>query len=174
MQLRRWGVGLLATLAALTVLTAAGCTTQTAGSPIPAAPQGPASFLPSAPPSTGSTEAATTGDASFSSPTGNIGCIVFDKADLVEARCDISQKRWQPPPKPADCPVGYGQGLSLSDTAGIFCAGDTALGATRQLAYGDALQVGRFLCTSRETGMTCENTRTRHGFELSQASYRFY
>jgi len=105
---------------------------------------------------------------------GNIGCIVFDKADTVEARCDISQKRWQPPPKPADCPVDYGQGLALSDTAGIVCAGDTAPGATRQLAYGDALQVGRFVCTSRETGMTCENTRTRHGFELSQASYRFY
>jgi hypothetical protein len=169
----RGAAGMVA-LATLVMLAAAGCTTVVAGNPT-AASQSSASSRSSAPStSAGPTEVVTTGDASFSSPTGNIGCVVFDKPDTVEARCDISQKRWQPPPKPADCQLAYGQGIALGDTAAVVCAGDTALGAPKQLSYGSAVKVGRFLCTSREAGMTCENTQTGHGFELSQESYRIF
>ena len=35
----------------------------------------------------------------FTSPSGNIGCMLTD--DLL--RCDITARDWSPPPRPADC-----------------------------------------------------------------------
>src|SRR5690349_1741503 len=38
--------------------------------------------------------------ATFQSPSGNIGCVIA--GDI--ARCDIVQRTWQPPARPASCP----------------------------------------------------------------------
>ena len=48
---------------------------------------------------------------SFSSPSGNIGCYI----QPTNVRCDIAERNWAPPPKPASCPemTGWGQGLVL-------------------------------------------------------------
>ena len=48
----------------------------------------------------------------FQSPSGNIGCIMFEGG----ARCDIDKHSWTPPPRPASCSdqVDYGQGLAVS------------------------------------------------------------
>ena len=57
----------------------------------------------------------------FTSPSGNIGCMLSD--DLV--RCDIGARVWSPPPRPADCPdySDYGQGILLHPTGPArFCA----------------------------------------------------
>ena len=35
----------------------------------------------------------------FTSPSGNVGCFV----DSANVRCDISERDWSPPPRPADC-----------------------------------------------------------------------
>ena len=45
----------------------------------------------------------------FRSPSANIGC------ELVPgfARCDIAKRNWSPPPRPASCPLDYGQGLEV-------------------------------------------------------------
>ena len=45
----------------------------------------------------------------FRSPSSNIGCYL--KADYV--RCDIDERNWKPPPRPADCEWDYGQGIKL-------------------------------------------------------------
>src|SRR3954468_2549528 len=99
--------------------------------------------------------------ASFNSPSGNIGCIV---GTSYGARCDIRSKDWSRGPRPANCPkiVDWGQGLIVGKTGKghIVCAGDTALsngGPT--LPYGKSKTVGRFKCTSKTSGMTCQNTR---------------
>ncbi|MCW2517208.1 MAG: hypothetical protein JWR11_6250 [Mycobacterium sp.] len=46
----------------------------------------------------------------FTSPSGNVGCYI----DPTAARCDISDRDWTPPPRPADCEFDYGQGINLS------------------------------------------------------------
>ena len=50
-------------------------------------------------------------DASFQSPSGNIGCMIISGT----ARCDIVHRTWVPPPRPASCPqiVDFGQDCSL-------------------------------------------------------------
>jgi hypothetical protein len=46
----------------------------------------------------------------FVSPSGNVSC----KIDPDWARCDIIDRDWTPPPRPADCEFDYGQGISLA------------------------------------------------------------
>ena len=67
----------------------------------------------------------------FISPTGNVACMI----DADWARCDIIDRDWSPPPRPADCEFDYGQGISLApgESAQFVCAGDTAFGADEVL-----------------------------------------
>jgi len=108
----------------------------------------------------------------FQSPSKNIGCILDDSF----ARCDIRKRDWSPPRKPASCGEDYGQGLSISRNGArgrFVCAGDTALGSGKVLAYGRSIRRGKITCTSRESGVTCENARG-HGFRISRGSYRVF
>jgi uncharacterized protein DUF6636 len=111
----------------------------------------------------------------FRTPTGNIGCAVADGT----ARCDIRQRDWSPPPRPASCPniVDFGQGLIVGQSGpGRFvCAGDTALDpGGPPVAYGQVSQVGNFTCASRISGVTCRNTATGHGFQISRQGYEVF
>ena len=107
------------------------------------------------------------GAVAFSSPSGNIGCYV----DSTGARCDIESSTFQIPQKPASCLLAWGHGLEVDQTtfATFVCAGDTTLGARTVLTYGSSTTVGEFECTSEESGMTCLNLATNHGFRLSKA-----
>ena len=53
----------------------------------------------------------------------------------------------------------------------FVCAGDTALGAGKPLAYGQSIAAGLLRCESLESGMTCTDTETGRSFTLSQESY---
>jgi hypothetical protein len=91
-------------------------------------------------------------------------------------RCDISERDWSPPPWPADCEFDYGQGISLSggETAAFVCAGDTALGGGKPLTYGQSVSVGLMRCDSAESGITCRDTKTWHGFTIAREAYQVY
>jgi len=106
----------------------------------------------------------------FTSPSGNIGCILSD--DLV--RCDIGERDWGPPPRPADCPEysDYGQGILLHPTgpARFVCAGDTAMGGGPALPYGQFQAGGGMSCNSEPSGMRCSNSDGR-GFRISRKGY---
>lgn len=111
---------------------------------------------------------------SFRSPSGNIGCVMYEGG----ARCDIRKREWSPPERPANCPeqVDFGQGLTVSHTgkASFVCAGDTALDpSAAQLAYGEASELGGTQCISRSTGVTCAN-HSGHGFFISAQSYKLF
>jgi hypothetical protein len=111
--------------------------------------------------------------AQFSSPSENIGCVVVSGG----ARCDIAHRDWSPPPRPANCPLDYGQGIAVGrhGHAGFVCAGDTALdpnGPT--LAYGRKLDAFGFTCRSAVSGMTCASNRSGHGFFISIQRYRIF
>jgi hypothetical protein len=111
---------------------------------------------------------------SFQSPSGNIGCIMFEGG----ARCDIDKHSWTPPPRPASCSdqVDYGQGLAVSSDGGgtVVCAGDTAMnGKDPILAYGATSEVGGTSCVSQESGITCTNPGGG-GFFISVQSFKLF
>jgi uncharacterized protein DUF6636 len=107
-------------------------------------------------------------------PSGNIGC----QLDVNFVRCDIRDRDWPQPPKPAGCPADsdWGQGVEM-DAEGegqIVCAGDTALDeGAPVLDYGASDQSGSITCQSETAGVTCRNG-SGHGFFLSKQSYRFF
>jgi hypothetical protein len=103
----------------------------------------------------------------FSSPTGNIRCTI--SAD--DARCDIRDRGWRPPPRPASCQLEWGNGARVTGAgAELACAGDP-VGGGPALDYGRAITRGPFRCTSDQDGVTCEHTPSRHGFTLSRSRY---
>jgi hypothetical protein len=111
----------------------------------------------------------------FQTPSHNIGCMLIGGV----ARCDIRARTWSPPPHPASCSheVDFGQGLEVgaSGPAGFVCAGDTALDPSASvLPYGTRSVFGQFSCVSRTTGISCTNTSTGHGFEMSRSSYALH
>lgn len=109
--------------------------------------------------------------AAFQSPSKNIGCVATDGY----ARCDIRDRQWQPPAKPAGCEVDYGQGLLISagEPAGFVCAGDTALDSDAPvLAYGAATKRGLVRCESAQAGITCRDEESGRGFFISRESYK--
>jgi hypothetical protein len=107
----------------------------------------------------------------FQSPSGNIGCVIGRRGGV---RCDIRNRDWSPPPKPASCMLDWGFGLTVGrrGRGSFVCAGDTTLGQGRRLAYGDAIRRGRFRCVSRRSGVRCTNRRNGHGFSLSRQRAR--
>ncbi|MDG5486775.1 hypothetical protein [Mycolicibacterium gadium] len=107
----------------------------------------------------------------FTSPSGNIGCYI----DPSTVRCDIQERDWSPPPKPASCDenVGWGQGLTLNvgEPATFVCAGDTALTTGNPLAFGDKIVAGSIECSSAPSGITCWDFQYGGEFSLSREAY---
>lgn len=108
----------------------------------------------------------------FTSPTGNIGCVI----DRRMVRCDIRERDWEPPPAPADCQLDYGQGIALSagGSADFVCAGDTTADAGEPLPYGQSIAAGLLRCESEESGMSCRDVETGRGFALARGGYEIY
>lgn len=106
------------------------------------------------------------GVVQFSSPTGNIGCVLA----ATGARCDVRDRDWQLPPRPPGCTLAWGQGVVLRPAeAGYACGGDSVLGAATVLEYGASAQRGTVRCASSPAGLRCEDTSTGHGFSVARA-----
>lgn len=110
----------------------------------------------------------------FTSPSGNIGCII----DRKSVRCDVSDRDWSPPSRPVSCNsnVDYGQGITLSAGAApeFVCAGDTTLGSGPPLSYGQSIAAGLLRCESEESGMTCRDIETGRGFTVAKQAYKLF
>jgi hypothetical protein len=108
----------------------------------------------------------------FISPTGNVACMI----DPTWVRCDIIDNDWSPPPRPADCEFDYGQGISLrpGSPAEFVCAGDTAFGPDEVLPYGESITAGVLACDSADSGFTCRDAETGHGFSISRQAYQLF
>jgi hypothetical protein len=109
----------------------------------------------------------------FTSPSGNIGCVI----DTGGVRCDISERDWSPPPRPAACELDYGHGVSIGagKPARVVCAGDTTMGSGGEpLAYGDAIAAGQMRCESAQSGITCRDVESGHGFSISREAYQLF
>jgi hypothetical protein len=110
----------------------------------------------------------------FETPSHNIGCYV----SAHDARCDIRERSWSPPPEPKSCiktGLDFGQGLVVGQHRAEFvCAGDTSLGGEATLGYGQSAQRGSLICVSKQAGIACRNTSIDHGFFLSRERYRIF
>jgi uncharacterized protein DUF6636 len=175
----RRGNLLLAAVGMIAVLASSGC-----GEESPAVSEG----TPAAAPTASTTDPAEkqpdklTGPApadrevteltGFISPSGNVACMI----DPSWVRCDIIDNDWSPPPRPADCEFDYGQGISLAPgaPAEFVCAGDTAFGPDEVLPYGSSIAAGVLECESAESGVTCRDVDTGHGFSISRQEYQLF
>ncbi|MCV7040785.1 hypothetical protein BST36_04670 [Mycolicibacterium moriokaense] len=112
------------------------------------------------------------GYTGFISPTGNVSCAIA----VNLARCDIIDRDWSPPPRPADCEFDYGQGISIApgEPATFVCAGDTTFGAEEVLPYGKAITAGALRCESAESRITCRDVQTGNGFTISRQAYQIF
>jgi hypothetical protein len=91
-------------------------------------------------------------------------------------RCDIAERDWTPPPRPGDCEFDYGQGIAFApgEPAAFVCAGDTTLGGSEVLDYGQSIARGPLRCDSAESGITCLDSNTGHGFAISRRVYQLF
>lgn len=110
--------------------------------------------------------------ANFQSPSKNITCVLTVGA----VRCDIVNKNWQPPTRPASCQLDWGNGMYLDNgKADFICAGDTVVGtATMVLRYGSSLLAGDVQCDSENTALRCVDKKSQHGFSLAVAAYQLF
>jgi hypothetical protein len=93
----------------------------------------------------------------FKSPSGNITC-VMSTSDGAFAQCELRSMR-----------IGGGFMVPAHGRVHRYDVGDDDLAARRfVLRYGRSRSLGRFQCTSRESGMTCRNRRSGHGFTISR------
>ena len=117
-----------------------------------------------------------TQQAAFEAPDGNINCefLAGSGSDPTgTVRCDISDKTWQPPAKPASCQGDWGEGLGLADRATMLCITDTVRGQSSSAALpsGTAIRFAPFTCSNGPAGMNCVNTVTGSGFLIGQERY---
>ena len=112
----------------------------------------------------------------FRSPTGNIGCLITTE----RVQCEIAEHDFALPPESTPCVQSdWVASLQVTSTAGTAptvgaCQSDTVLGAAHELPYGTASVIGDFACLSQESGMTCWNQVTRHGFSVARANYAVF
>jgi hypothetical protein len=119
----------------------------------------------------------------FSSPTGNIHCLLAQEPTTVEAaavECAMEEHDWTAPPRPSDCPLDWGEFIAVSTTgpADFTCRGDAifAIADPLPLPYGDTIidDERTVSCTSERTGMTCRSESTGAGFTISRESYELF
>jgi hypothetical protein len=97
-------------------------------------------------------------DSEFSTPSKNIVCAYFAK----QVRCDIHSLN--------DVAYvvgtkGKGRRIHITD----------AVGPGRVLGYGRTKRMGPgFTCHVSKAGVTCRNTRTKHGFFVSRERQRAF
>lgn len=106
------------------------------------------------------------------SPSGNIRCVL-----TTAVECVIQKATYEPMQRPTcqsdwnDHFFGVGRRSGIRGT----CAGDPILlGDLKVLPYGATSTITDRACSSEQSGMTCWDTTTGHGFVISRARYTIF
>ena len=114
----------------------------------------------------------------FQSPSGNIACVMAALSGTTpEVACEIVERTWNPPAKPATCDGDWGDRITLQQgaTPALTCHTDTTRGlGLPALAYGTAHTLAGLTCASDEAGITCTDSTTGHYFSLSRDAYELH
>lgn len=102
----------------------------------------------------------------FDSPSHNIGCRLVSGG--YQAQCTIKDYEFDEPGY--DCPHGAGVLMDSGDSPVIDCIQSGAYGGESTLDYGEHVTFGAFTCSSRSSGITCQDGYGT-GFTLSRESY---
>ncbi|ODR11641.1 hypothetical protein BHQ15_00085 [Mycolicibacillus koreensis] len=122
------------------------------------------------------------GDA-FTSPSQNIDCVISAPSSTTPVhpamvRCDLRERTFTPPPRPADCGMGpWAKSVRLERGAAarFTCISDSVINADAvTLDYGRHLTAHDFDCRSARDGIRCTDTTTGRGFRLAADSYAFF
>ena len=112
----------------------------------------------------------------FQSPGGSIACTMGPSTSGGNTvACDIGDYTYTPPPKPADCHLGWGDRFSMQqgNAAMMNCHGDTLrVPGLQTLDYGQTRSVGPINCDSEPAAMTCTDNSTGHFFRVSSSSFQ--
>lgn len=115
----------------------------------------------------------------FQLPSGRLHCQAQSadpaSGQAATVRCDVMGASFRAPPR-EDCPLDFGDALSLSATgrATWVCHGDTVADPRLPvLAYGQVWNWHGLRCSSAVTGVRCVN-RDGHGFELARRQARVF
>lgn len=113
-------------------------------------------------------------------PSGNIGCEADPSRD--DLSCKIIEKNWPDMDDhlPADA-TGWCAGFHLEQggETRVDCGTDPPLwtrpsadgGVDHTMQYDNNYLFGRYVCNAAETGLTCWDPQTAHGFFLSRAKW---
>jgi hypothetical protein len=128
---------------------------------------------------------------SWVSPSKNIACAIVESGSFAGLwGCTVTDHTWVAPnSQPGDicynnsgedCGSGV-QAIGAGKLQGRneyvfasqrFLSGQTPTsGVIRALAYGHSVTADGITCASLETGMTCANATSGHGFTLSKSTY---
>lgn len=113
-----------------------------------------------------------TGPARFVTPSGNITC----EMSTTGTRCDVDQRAWQVPARPAVCSGRWATGTVVAAGKGELSCVDGPFDGPGPavLGYGESIELAGVVCASRETGVRCENRATLHGFSISRTAYELF
>lgn len=132
----------------------------------------------------------------FVTPSNNEGCAILgaDSPEPYLWGCALAAQDWSvPKDDPADycydaqIPCGYGIEVTAGDPPHPRYRGDPGFPAATTifettgprtpvatLAYGHSVTYGDVICESAESGVTCSNTASGHGFTVSRAAYELH
>lgn len=109
----------------------------------------------------------TYGSGRFSTPTGNIGCILGD----LSVQCTVKQHTWKAPPRPPSDVCEWGHSVGIKNSVAQYMCSDTHfIGPT--LEYGTTAVFGRYTCTVARTGVTCREEGRTASFFVSRDEVR--
>lgn len=111
----------------------------------------------------------------FQSPTGNIQCVFEDgdEEQVPYVECLVFASTWSVQEDPNGEFDWVDSELGLSDDVYVgTCRSDTFIQEDPPtLDYGQGWSSGPPACMSRQDGVTCSNSDTRHGFRAARGSY---
>ena len=155
-------------------VTATGTpTTAATASPLPSTSATGATPSPPHPDKAPDLSLTATGVTYFETPSGNIRCFLT-WYDARGVECSLVEKDFADPPRPPGCQTDWSPQFDLTTEARYgACRGDVTGEPTgRVLDYGARAVNGPISCLSQQSGLSCSNRRTGHGFELSRADYQ--
>ncbi|WP_319454963.1 MULTISPECIES: hypothetical protein [unclassified Mycobacterium] len=124
------------------------------------------------------------GRVKFSSPSGNIRCVLEEEGEAPIALCQLDQITYTVPPGVGrgqtgePCPGTSGSGNDVRLDVGkpgfvrcSYAALDGGVGPWPTLAYGRSQSMGVITCDSAPTAVTCTDTSSGHYFRVSRDLY---
>lgn len=116
------------------------------------------------------------GQLYFRTPSGNIQCWLGRFAGSPSVACVPAEKGYQDPVD-FGCELDVVPAFILAQDGAHYgsCQGDVVgIPGQRVLAYGTAAESGSIKCGSQETGVTCVDADTGHGFMVSRERYTIF